>query len=70
MEFDLITPIEAGELLHKSQQTLAIWRSVRKKQRRYRLPYVKLGGKIFYRRLDIQKFIESCVVTGPEKQRA
>lgn len=62
MEFDLLTPKEAGQLLGKSEGTLAIWRSVRKKQRGYMLPWVKLGGKVFYRKADIQKFVESCVV--------
>ena len=63
MELDLLTPIQAGKLLHKSPGTLAIWRCAR----RYPLAHVKLGNRIYYRRVDLEKFIESCVVEGKDR---
>jgi hypothetical protein len=63
MELDLLTPQQAGEQLHKSPGTLAIWRCAK----RYPLAYVRLGNRIYYRRKDIEKFIESCIVDGKDR---
>jgi hypothetical protein len=62
MELNLLTPAEAGALMRKSPGTLAIWRCAR----RYPLSYIGLGNRIFYRRRDVEEFIESCVVSGKE----
>jgi len=65
MELDLLHPKQAGALLHKSPGTLAIWRC----SKRYPLPYVRLGNRIYYRRSDIEAFIQSCVVDGKDRGR-
>ena len=44
----------------KNPRTLAQWRF----HRRYPLCYTRIGGKIFYREEDIQKFIESRTEPG------
>lgn len=50
----LLTPAQAAETLGISTGTLAIWRSTR----RYPLRYIKVGGKVRYRRSDIDSFLE------------
>jgi hypothetical protein len=65
MELDLLTPKETGALMRKSEGTLAIWRS----SRRYPLLFVKLGNRVFYRRRDVEAFIESCIQGGKERGR-
>jgi hypothetical protein len=63
MELDLLEPKQAGELLHRSEGKLAIWRC----SKRYPVPYIRMGNRIYYRRRDIEEFIESCVVTGKDR---
>jgi len=57
---DLLTPREAAQQLHVSIGTLAVWRCKHRKS----LKYVKLGHKIYYRPVDIEEFIGSCVKPG------
>ena len=54
----LLTPVEAARYLHLSPGTLAVWRSTR----RYRLAYVKVGGKVFYKPEDLERFIKQRTV--------
>jgi hypothetical protein len=49
---------ETAKLLHKSYGSLAVGRC----KRRLKLPYVKIGRKVFYRASDIAAFINSQVV--------
>ena len=49
-----LTPAETAKLLGKTPQTLASWRC----NKRYELPYVKLGGNIRYDEKDVLAFIE------------
>jgi hypothetical protein len=56
----LVTPAVAAEILNTTEGTLAVWRC----EKRWGLPFVKIGGKVFYRMIDIQSFIESRVQSG------
>lgn len=51
-------PKEAAEFLGVSEDTLAVWRCTK----RYPLPYVKIGRKVFYRAEDLQNFIDARTV--------
>lgn len=55
----LLSPAAAAERLGLKKQTLAIWRI----EKRQPLPYVKLGGRVFYRAEDLEKFIERNTLT-------
>lgn len=51
----LLKPKEAAKfLLLDNEKTLANWRSTK----RYPLPYLKVGGRVLYRRSDLQAFLE------------
>jgi hypothetical protein len=58
-DFSLISPSQAARLLCVAEKTLANWC--------YRgapepgLPYVKLGGAVRYRRVDLRDFIQARV---------
>lgn len=54
---DLLKPREAGAEIKTSEATLASWRCLGKGPK-----YVKLGGKIFYRRGDLQAYVADRVV--------
>lgn len=56
-ENDLLSPQEAGEEVKTSPATLASWRCLGRGPK-----YVKLGGKVFYRRTDLEDFVTSRVV--------
>lgn len=53
----LYTPSETAKLLSLSERTLANLRS-----KCAGIPYVKIGGKVFYREEDINSFITANVV--------
>jgi hypothetical protein len=55
MSNELLTTEQAAEQLHVKVDTLAVWRC----HKRYPLRYVKIGSKVFYRRSEIERFIES-----------
>jgi hypothetical protein len=50
---DRITPQQVSEVLGVNHGTLSVWRCTH----RYRLPYIKIGRKVFYSGEDIKKFI-------------
>ena len=50
----LIPPDQAAQTLGISPGTLQVWRSTG----RYKLPFVKVGGRVMYRPEDVQAFIE------------
>lgn len=52
---DRVTAKEVAEELGVSEGTLAVWRCTK----RYPLPWVKLGRKVFYKGADVKAFIES-----------
>lgn len=55
---DRLTSKEAANVLGVSEDTLAVWRCTK----RYPLPYVKIGRKVFYRGSDLDVFIKSRTV--------
>ncbi|WP_370202485.1 helix-turn-helix domain-containing protein [Alloalcanivorax venustensis] len=57
----LCTPVEASQILGVTTHTLAVWRC----EKRYNLPYVKVGRLVRYRRSDITDFIERCLWAEP-----
>jgi excisionase family DNA binding protein len=54
-ENELLSCQEAAKLLGMSEQTLAVWRSVK----RYDLPYIKVGRLVKYLRSDLNKWVAS-----------
>ena len=53
MPEQLLTPRDVAKILGVTLQTLAVWRC----EKRYNLPYVKVGRLIRYLRSDIEEFI-------------
>ena len=53
--FNRLNPEETASILGVTAGTLAVWRCTK----RYCLPFVKIGRKIFYRSEDVQSFVES-----------
>lgn len=63
-ENQLLTRADTARHLNISPQTLACWAS----NKRYRLPYVRIGRRVMYRLKDIEEFIErNTVVQGAEQ---
>lgn len=54
---DRMTPEETAKALGITTGTLSVWRCTK----RYPLPYVKIGYKVFYRGRDVEAFIESRI---------
>jgi hypothetical protein len=58
---ELLDTNQAAEFLGGiSPVTLNTWRSTK----RYDLPYVKIGGRVFYRVEDLRAFVESRMKGG------
>ena len=55
----LLTTQQAAEFLGVTPGTLEVWRCTR----RYRLPWVKIGSKVRYRKADLDAWLESRTVT-------
>jgi predicted DNA-binding transcriptional regulator AlpA len=55
----LITPAGAAEILQRSPSTLAYWRC-----NGLGPQHVKMGKAVFYRRSDLQAYIETCLRTS------
>lgn len=58
----LISPVETAKCLGVKTNTLAVWRSTN----RYQLPFVKIGGRVMYRLIDVHRFIEASVINDNE----
>jgi predicted DNA-binding transcriptional regulator AlpA len=54
----LLTEAEAAEILGVKPGTLAIWRT----NKRYNLPYCKVGSRVRYRACDIEEFVQRRLV--------
>jgi len=61
---DLLTTQQAAEFLGVSPGSLEVWRCTK----RYGIPYLKVGSRVRYRRADLERWLESRVVspTMPE----
>lgn len=55
-----MSPATAAEYLGIKESTLAIWRCTR----RYKLPYIKVGRLVQYRKSDLDAFLLSRIVEG------
>ena len=56
----LLTPRECAAALHVSAGTLSVWRSTK----RYFLPHVKVGRKVYYTDTAVAEFIAARTVGG------
>lgn len=52
--------VQAAKYLGMSRGTLAVWRA----EKRYKLPYIKIGGRVFYRKSALDEWINSREFTG------
>lgn len=52
---NLLTPKQASEYLQISVGTLAVWRT----NNTYNIPYIKCGGRVRYRRADLDAWLAS-----------
>jgi len=57
----LLDQKQAAELLRKSPGTLKNWRS----NKRYQIPYLRIGRSIRYREEDVLAFMEAGLVSLP-----
>lgn len=57
----LLTPVEAAQILAIDPETLNVWRCTQ----RYDLPYIKVGRLVRYKKTDIEKFIEANTSQSP-----
>ena len=60
---DLLTRGQAARILGVRTNTLAVWAC----NKRYALPYVKVGSLVKYRRRDLIEFIERSVVAPSDE---
>ncbi|MBN2295445.1 MAG: helix-turn-helix domain-containing protein [Pirellulales bacterium] len=56
----LLDEKKSAQFLDVSPGTLSVWRC----ERRYPLPYVKIGRSVKYKLSDLKRFIESRTVGG------
>lgn len=56
----LLDPEQAAAFLNVSPKTLNVWRCTK----RVKLPYVKVGARVRYRRADLENFIGAAMVEG------
>jgi hypothetical protein len=62
---DRLSRVEAAKYLGlENPGTLEVWASTK----RYDLPYVKIGRRVFYRRSALDRFIEQRTVGKPTTQ--
>lgn len=64
--FNRLNPAQVAQTLGVTIGTLAVWRCTK----RYQLPFVKIGRKIFYRSEDVNAFVESrtfCKISDEDK---
>lgn len=60
----LLTPNDAASELQVSTGTLQVWRSTG----RHKLPFVKVGGCVRYRRSDIEAWLDQRTQTAGATQ--
>jgi hypothetical protein len=60
LELRLVTPEVTAGLLGTTENTLAVWRC----ERRYDLPFVKVGSRVMYKLIDVKRFIDSRTRPG------
>jgi len=58
--FDLIDSQETAEILGISKSALEVWRTTG----RYKLPFIKVGRNVRYRRSDVLEWLDSRTRAG------
>lgn len=53
MNTNILPSKEAADYLHITEGTLAVWRSTG----RYKIPFIKVGRKVMYRKSDLDDFL-------------
>ena len=61
---ELLNRSEAAKLLGVKENTLAVWAS----SKRYKLPYVKVGRLVRYRKSDVIRFLQQRTVESTSNQ--
>ena len=61
---ELLSRQEAADYIRVRPQTLAVWKTTN----RHKIPVVKVGSKVFYRKSDLDKWLESRTIGGAEKE--
>jgi excisionase family DNA binding protein len=56
---ELLTTKQAANFLGIKENTLSIWRSQKGKDRRYYIPYIRIGRKIRYNKSDLISFLHN-----------
>jgi len=56
---DLLKNGPAAAYIGVAPDTLVTWRSTK----RVPIRYLKIGGSVFYRKKDLDEFLESCLVS-------
>ena len=59
---ELLDTIKAGEYIATPPKTLITWRCTKRVQ----IPYVKIGGNVRYRRIDLDAFIKANMRGTPD----
>ena len=59
-EINLMTAVEAAKYLNIPVKTLQTWRCTK----RVKVPYLKIGGNVRYRKSDLDAYINGLVITG------
>lgn len=54
---NLLTSKEAAQHLRLAERTLAVWRCTGK----VNIPYIKIGGRVLYKKTDLDLFIDSNI---------
>lgn len=55
-----LTPLEASAYTGFKIGTLDNWRSTKK----VKIPYIKVGGRVYYDKADLDAFLANCKVEG------
>jgi hypothetical protein len=66
VDTNLLDTIEAGAYMRTPPKTLVTWRCTG----RVKLPYVKIGGNVRYRKSDLDAFIAANTVGAIETEAA
>lgn len=60
----LLTDPEAAQYLKVKDGTLANWRCTGRRK----IPYIRLGRSVRYRRSDLDAYLQSCTVGGNDAE--
>lgn len=58
--YDRLPPPQAAEYLGVKAGTLATWRCTKA----HRIPYIKIGRLVYYRRCDLDAWLQTRLVDG------